>query len=237
MKRFTYSTALNRLELDRKTKVNTDIVYDRIPEWAHNKDFFNLFLPYITIIGDSREQDRWIERYLTAYGVSYQEARAGTDVDNLKEGDYTFVVAFGNYSFDFTGKVSYERKGSVSEFYNNCISGREVIKREFERFNDKKYSKTVLMLQFGEKLTDLINMEYEFYKNVDGIPQKQRYNTKKTMYSTVMSWKQPNNNDFEVLQSDDKNTLLWLMLQDMFYYFRNHIRNKCIENGILKQED
>lgn len=234
MRKFTYSTAINKLGLERKP-INGSIVYDKIPEWARNKDFESLFLPYLTVIGDSREQDRWIERFLTAYGISYQEARAGTDVDNLKEGDYTFKLNFGSAEIDFTGIVSYERKGSVAEFYNNCISGREVIKREFNRFNDKRYEKTVLMLEFGEKLIDLIGMSYSFYKNIGGHTIKQEYNAKKTMYSTIMSWKQPNNNGFEILQHNDRNTLMWMMLQDMFYYFRNYVRQEYFD--LLDKEE
>lgn len=57
MKRFDYEVAVNQLNLGKETKLNT-INYNLIPSWVQGSDFLNLFLPYLKIVGDSREQDK-----------------------------------------------------------------------------------------------------------------------------------------------------------------------------------
>jgi hypothetical protein len=234
MKKYDYSTAINQLQLDKKTVLNPNIKYDLIPDWVQGKDFLNLFLPYIKIIGDSREQNRWIEKACIYYGLAFEWAKKDkkNETENLKEGDYSYQVIFGDKIYDYVGLCSYERKGSVSEFFGNCMNGRQRIKREFMRFNTKHYDKVVLMLQFGEKLTDLINMEYSYHNQFG---EYIKVNTKYTMYSTILSWKQPNNNDFDIIQSSDKIKLFFMMLQDMYYYFRQEIRLECLDKNLIEE--
>ena len=240
MKRFDYEVALNQLQVGKDKPLNTDIKYDRIPNWVQGNDFLKLFLPYLKIIGDSREQNKWIKDACEFYGIAFEWAKkdkkAGTE--NLKEGDYTFKVVFGEREFDFIGKVAYERKGSIAEFYGNCTgqkkegsSDRERIKREFDRFNIKKYDKVVLMLEFGEQITDLIGLNFEF-RGEKG--QLQVKNTYHTIYSAVMSWKQPNNKNFDVIQSNSHKKLFWLFVQDCYYYFRNEVRQECINKQLIE---
>ena len=234
MKRFDYEVAVNQLQLGKDKQLNTAINYNLIPNWVQGADFLKLFLPYLKIIGDSREQDRWVEKACEFYGIAFEWAKKDkkAKTENLKEGDYTFQLLFGNREFDFTGIVAYERKGSIAEFYNNCtgydrqkqLSDRERIKREFTRFEEKGYKKVVLLLEFGERLTDLIGLDFEFRGEGGKLIKK---NTYYTLYSAVMSWKQPNNKNFDVLQSNNHETLFWLFLQDCYYYFRNEIRREC----------
>ena len=244
MKRFDYEVAVNQLQLGKETKLNNDINYDLIPNWVQGEDFLKLFLPYLKIIGDSREQDKWIESACKFYGIAFEWAKKDkkAKTENLKEGDYTFKVIFGNREFDYVGKVAYERKGSIAEFYNNCTgyqkskgtSDRERIKREFDRFAEKKYKKVVLMLEFGEKLTDLINLHFQYRGEKGKLQDK---NTFHTIYSAVMSWKQPNNKDFDIIQSNSHKKLFWLFLQDCYYYFRNEIRQECIDKNMIENLD
>ena len=243
MKQFDYEVAINQLELGKEKQLNK-IEYDLIPNWVKGEDFLKLFLPYLQIIGDSREQDKWVEDACKYYGISFVWAKKdkGESTENLKEGDYTFKVKFANKEFDYTGKVAYERKGSIAEFYSNCTgydkekktSDRDRIKREFDRFDKKDYKKVVLMLEFGETITDLIGLEFSF-RGKGGVLE--RKNTYHTLYSSVMSWKQPNNKHFEVIQSGSHKKLFWLFLQDCYYYFRNEIRHECIEKNLLKGEE
>lgn len=243
MKQFDYEVALNQLQVGKDKKLN-NIQYDLIPNWIKGEDFLKLFLPYLEIVGDSREQDKWIENACNYYGISFvwaKKDKKGTS-ENLKEGDYTFKVKFANKEYDYIGKVAYERKGSVAEFYGNCTgynkekktSDRDRIKREFDRFDEKAYDKVVLMLEFGETITDLIDLEFTF-RGKGGVLE--RRSTFHTLYSTVMSWKQPNNKKFEVIQSNNHKRLFWLFIQDCYYYFRNEIRNECLEKNILKGEN
>ena len=243
MKKYDYEVALNQLQVGKDTKLNTNIDYSHIPSWVQGDDFLKLFLPYLKIIGDSREQDKWIENACNYYGIAFEWAKKDTKAhtENLKEGDYTYQVIFGNKTYDFIGKVAYERKGSIAELYGNCTgqkkdnedSDRDRIKREFDRFNEKKYNKVVLMLQFGEKLTDLINMQFNF-RGVGGkLITKSTYYT---IYSAIMSWKQPNNKGFDVIQSNSHERLFWLFIQDCYYYFRNEIRNECKAQGLIEGE-
>jgi hypothetical protein len=242
MKSFNYGVAINQLKLGKKTKINDKIKYELIPSWVQGEDFLQLFLPFLKIIGDSREQDKWVETACKYYGISFEWAKKdkASKTENLKEGDYTFKVSFENLEFDYTGVVAYERKGSVAEFYGNCTgqnkakntSERDRIRREFDRFNQKKYKKVVLLLEFGEQITDLISLKFNF-RGENGTVQTK--DTKHTLYSTVMSWKQPNNKDFDIIQSNSHEKLFWLFLQDCFYYFRNEIRNICIEKNIIEK--
>lgn len=240
MKRFDYATAINQLGLGKKTPINT-IDYAKIPDWVRGEDFLNLYLPFLRIVGDSREQDNWIERACAYYGIGFEWARKEQGNENLKEGDYTFKVKFDNALYDFTGKVAYERKGSASEFYGNLsaydraskTSKRGRIIKEFDRFNLKGYDKVVLMLEFGEKLTDLIDMKFGYYNKHGDFEIK---NTFYTMYSAVMSWKQPNNKGFDIIQSNSHEQLFWQFLQDTFYFFRNHLKMECKTKKLLEKE-
>lgn len=243
MKRFDYEVATNQLQLGKDKQLNTDIQYHLIPDWVQGSDFLKLFLPYLKIIGDSREQDKWIEKACNFYGIAFEWAKKDkkANTENLKEGDYTFKVIFGNREFDYTGKVAYERKGSIAEFYGNCTgykkggsSDRDRIKREFDRFNEKKYDKVVLMLEFGEEITDLIGLKFSF-RGGKGVMQTR--NTYHTIYSAVMSWKQPNSKNFDVIQSGSHNKLFWLFLQDCYYYFRNEIKQECIDKNLIENLD
>lgn len=243
MKKFDYAVAINQLGLD-KEPINSNIRYELIPEWVRGEDFLRLFLPYLKVIGDSREQDKWVENACKFYGISFEWSRKDkkAHTENLKEGDYTFVVLFKNKEYDYTGVVAYERKGSVSELYKNCTgyeketqrNDRDRIKSEFSRFREKDYKKVVLLLEFGEKITDLINLKFEYYGK-DG--KKQTKNTQNVIYSSVMSWKQPNYKKFEIIQSNSHKKLFWLFLQDCYYFFRNEIRNECWENGLLEENN
>lgn len=239
MKRFDYEVAINQLCLNKENKLNNEIKYDLIPNWVQGEDFLKLFLPYLKIIGDSREQDKWVQNACEYYGIAFEWAKKDkkANTENLKEGDYTFKVIFGEREFDFVGKVAYERKGSIAEFYGNCtgqkkgLSDRERIKREFDRFTEKNYDKVVLMLEFGEKLTDLIGLQFEF-RGEKGVLQVK--NTFHTIYSAVMSWKQPNNKNFDIIQSNSHRKLFWLFLQDCYYYFRNELRQECIDKNLIE---
>lgn len=233
MKRFDYEVAINQLALGKEKKLNTAIRYDLVPDWVKGNDFLNLFLPYLKIIGDSREQDKWIENACEYYGIAFEWAKKDkkAKTENLKEGDYTFQVIFGSREFDYIGEVAYERKGSIGEFYGNCTGDRERIKKEFDRFTEKKYKKVVLMLEFGEKLTDLIDLQFEFRGEKGKLVIKNTYHT---IYSAVMSWKQPNNKDFDVIQSNSHKKLFWLFIQDCYYYFKNEIRQECINKNMIE---
>lgn len=239
MKRFDYSVAMHELGLIKGQKTANRVQYGRIPKWVRGKDFLELFLPYLEIVGDSREQDHWVEKACAWYGIEFEWARKDetSGTENLKEGDYSFKMRFAGKTYDYIGQVAYERKGSVGELYNNCTahkesgSERDRIQREFGRL--KSYKKVVLLLQFGENLTDLIDAEFSFVGHDGHITQK---SVGYTLFSAVMSWKQPNNKNFDVLQSASKERLYWLMVQDIYYYFRNEVRNECMEKGLLKGE-
>ena len=233
MKTFNYSTALNKLGLNHKEMLNPLFNPQTVPKWVFSIDFVTWLLPYLKIIGDSREQDHWIEKACKYYNIAFEWAKKDkkSQAENLKEGDYTFKVVFNNKEYDYTGKVAYERKGSVSEFYGNCTGDRERLNREFDRFVEKEYDKVVLLLEFGEKLTDLIDLKFEFR---DKTGKLQKKHTGNTIYSTVVSWSQPNSRNCSVLQSEKHSKLFWLFLQDCYYYFRNEIKKECLEKGLME---
>ena len=234
MKKFDYEVALNKLNVGKSKKIN-DVSYDLIPSWVQGKDFLNLFLPYLTIVGDSREQDNWIENACKFYGINFELAKKDkkNKTENLKEGDYSFKVNFENKSYNYIGVVAYERKGSLSELYNNCLDDRTRVNNEFERFKEKDYSKIVLMLEVGDRLIDLINAQFSFRGKNGVILTK---NVGYTIFSTIMSWKQPNNKNFDLIQSSSHKKLFWIFLLDCFYYFRNEIRKECDENNLIEVE-
>lgn len=238
MVKFEFETALNQLEVIREPK-NT-IKQTKIPAWVIGGAFRNVFLPHLTIIGDSREQDKWIEKACEFYGIGFGWATKTKTTENLKEGDYTFKVTYKNRTDDFIGRVAYERKGSLSELYNNCtgynpdtgLTDRYRFEREMERFGVKRYLKTVLMIEYGESLLDLIGADFEYRGRDGNLVTK---DVKWTIFSTLASWKQPNNKNFEIIQSASHNKLFWLMLMDMYYFYRNEIKNECEEKGLLKE--
>lgn len=225
MKTFRLSSALVEKGANKKNRVvvNNSLNINQIPSFCDTKDFKELFVPYLTIIGDSREQDRWVEQACRYHGINYIRAIKSEEMENLKEGDYTFRLDFTNkIKYDYVDRVAYERKGTISELYNNCIDDRKRLKNEFDRFVEKEYDKQVLLLEFGENLADLSDLKFD-------IIQKGATRTVyagKVIFSTVQSWKQPNNKDFEVIQSESREKLFWLMLNDMYYFWRNEVRNE-----------
>ena len=233
MKDFALSTAINQLKVGKTNITNKNLMLNKkIPFWANTLDLVNIFLQRLTIVGDSREQQTWIEDKCKELGINFIKAEKGKGTDNLKEGDYTFIVQFDNAIYSYIGQVAYERKGKVSEYYGNCVSGRKRVKREFERFGKKQYDKVVLMLEFANTMIDLVGAEFTYWEDGKIV----RKNTNKTMFSTTMSWKQPNNNNFDIIMSTNKDRLFWLMIVDMFYYFRNDIRLECLEKGLIENE-
>ena len=199
------------------------------PVEYYGEEFIECFLNHLTIVGDSREQNDWIEKACEYYHINFEKAvkdkKAGTE--NLKEGDYTYRVDFDDVVFDYRGVVAYERKGSLSEIYNNLKNGdRDRIEREFERFIDKGYKKVVMVLEFGENLDDLLYGKFEF---IDHYGEHQEKNANKLVYSSLMSWKQPNRYGFEIYQSTNHLRIFWWIITDMFYYFRNEVKNKAKE--------
>lgn len=236
MELIKYEQAINKLKLDKKHPINNDVFIDpRFGlDWVRGKDFTTLFLPFLKLKIDSREQDDWVEMlcdyFHIAKEIAVKDKKAKTE--NLKEGDITFIVQFGDKVYDYTNVVAYERKGSASEFCNNVMNDRERLEREFERQLDKGYRKFVLMLEIGDCLADLINYKFGFY-NTDG--KFEEKSCGQTVFATVSSWAQPNKYAFDVIQVDTQNKtklqqafarvkLFWLMLYDMYYFFKQEIR-------------
>ena len=229
-------TALHKLGYT-KSQLSSDRVIEHIPSIYASEDFVELFLKHLTIIGDSREQKDWIEKACRYYGVYFDKAvkdkKGGTE--NLKEGDYSFKLVFGDRELSYVGVVAYERKGAISEIYNNLKSGdRERVDREFNRFIDKQYRKVVMVLEYGENLTDLLNAEFSY------IDHNGMYNTKsvnKLVYSSLMAWKQENAKNFEIYQNENHEKMYWWILTDMFYWWRNEILNQAKEIENEKKEN
>lgn len=220
-----------------KNELASEVALQNIPTQYASEDFVELFLKHLTIIGDSREQKDWIERACAYYGIAFDKAvkdkKSGTE--NLKEGDYSFRLQFGDKVLSYVGVVAYERKGSISEICNNLKSGdRERIDREFNRFINKGYKKVVMVLEYGNNLLDLLNAEYEY------IDHYGMYNTKnvgKLVYASLMSWKQQNGKNFEIYQNENHEQMFWWILTDMFYWWRNEIRNQVEEVNNEKKEN
>ncbi len=230
-----YVISLNRLSLKRKEKWNTlnPKTLDDIPIWAKTEDFMNEFLPYITVVGDSREQKDWVGSACEYYGIDFlplkKDAKLGTE--NLKEGDYSFIISFDEKQYNYINEVAYERKGSLSEIYNNCTVDRARFEREFDRCIKKGYKKIVLVLEYGERIQDLIHAKFSYKRGRDVITK----DTGLSVFTTLMSWRQSNKYNIEIYQSQNHITLFWLMLQDMFYFFRNEIVKEA-ENDTRSKE-
>lgn len=230
----TFKTALKKLDI-AKEEIENGLGKTSCPIEYATEDFLECFVNHLRIIGDSREQNDWIEKACRYYGIAFEKAvkdkKAGTE--NLKEGDYTFEVQYGDRVFSYRGIVAYERKGSLSEIYNNLKSGdRDRIEREFERFTDKGYKKVVMVLEHGKNMSDLLDGKFAF---VDHWGMYQEKNVSKLVWASLMAWKQPNAFGFEIYQNTDHSQTFWWMITDMYYYFRNEIRNeikrKEQENG------
>lgn len=234
-----YEKAINALKLNKKEKLNNELNLancDRrlLPDWVKGKDFTLLFLPYLKLKIDSREQDDWIFKMCDYFKIATELAKKDkkNKTENLKEGDITFVVQFGDKVYDYTNIVAYERKGSASEFCGNVMNDRDRLEREFERQLEKGYRKFVLVLEFGDKLVDLIDYEFQYYNKEGHLEHK---SCGQTVYSTICSWVQPNKYAFDLIQVDTqtdnkfdkaraRGKLFWLMLFDMYYFFRQEIR-------------
>ena len=122
------------------------------------------------------------------------------------------------------------------------MTDRDRLNREMQRQVEKGYKKFVLMLEIGDCLYDLIDYQFYYYNKFG-----ERVN--KTLglnaFSTISSWCQNNHFGIELLQVDtQKGTkdekfkarmkLFFLMLYDMFYYFRQEIRLECIDKNLIE---
>ena len=77
-------------------------------------------------------EDGATDSYAAKAGKEILQAYYNTNIEeteNLKEGDITFIVQFGDKVYDYTNIVAYERKGSASEFCNNVMNDRERLER------------------------------------------------------------------------------------------------------------
>jgi len=228
----TLKTQLRKLGID-KNDIDNGISAPKCLAEYSTEDFEAFFLNHLKIIGDSREQNDWIEKACAYYGIAFEKAikdkKQGTE--NLKEGDYSFQLIYGDRVFDYVGRVAYERKGSLSEIYNNFKSGdRDRVEREFERFISKRYEKVVLVLEYGNNLMDLLNGRFDY------IDHHGQYNTKdvgKLVFTSLMAWKQPNAFNFEIHQETNHEKLFWWIILDMYYFFRCDLRKmiKGVEDG------
>lgn len=236
--KYTFAQSLKELGIDKSKPINTLNLDPRLCyDWASTNDFVKLFLPFLKIKIDSREQDKWFENACAYFGITTELAKKDKKkhTENLKEGDITFCVCYGNKTYDYTNIVAYERKGSANEFLNNVIWHRERLEREFERKVAKSYKKFVLVLETGFNLLDMVNYKFYFY-NKDGTLEEK--SCKDAVFSTLLSWIQPNKYAFDIIQYDTqkrsktqkmyaRNTLFWLILCDMFYFFRQEIRKEA----------
>lgn len=213
--------ALRSLKNDTSAQINS-VARDKIPNWARSEDIERAFLPFLTIYGDSREQNCWIAKACSIYGINYIKAIKTDTTENLKEGDYTFSVQFGPQVYNYTGIVVYERKGSLAELYNNYTAGRDRIEREFNRIKGKKYKKVVLLIDFANNYFDLINASFSYYESGKLVER----NTQSVILNGLLSWQQPNVYNFSVLMNSKRYILFWLMVLDMYYYFRADIKEK-----------
>lgn len=242
MKKFDYATAINQLGLDKKTFIN-DIKNDRIPKWVQGKDLINSFLPYLCVCYDSREQNLWVADACSYYGIKTIRMKKDKkqETENLKEGDLTFRVEFGNKTYDYAGVVSYERKSKPTEIYANITQKRETFEKEIFRQKDKNYKKFVILMEMGNCLLDLINYKYSYYKHTG---EYVRGDFGNTVFNTIMSWR--NRYKVEVLQVDTQNMrkgqrfeartkLFWLMIIDMFFFFRQELRMECIDKNLIEE--
>lgn len=235
MELIKFEQAINKLKLDKKNPINNINFDERFDiDWVRGKSFQTLFLPFLKLKIDSREQDDWVARACAFFGIKNEIAKKDKKgkTENLKEGDITFSVQFGDKVYDYTNIVAYERKGSASEFCNNVMNDRERIEREFERQLQKGYKKFVLVLEIGNCLYDLIDYKFRYRNRDASIEEK---SCGQTVFATVSSWVQPNKYAFDVIQFDTQNKtkqaqslarvkLFWLMLYDMYYFFRQEIR-------------
>lgn len=241
MKQFDYAVAINQLGIDKKTQLN-NINYGSIPKWVKGKDFLDLFLPFVKICYDSREQNLWIADACKHYGINTERMKKDKklNTENLKEGDITFEVVFSNKVYSYVNVVSFERKSKPTEIYTNVTKKRETFEKEMFRQKDKNYKKFVILMEIGNNLWDLIGYQYS-YINQDGIWVQKDFGN--TVFNTIMSWR--NRYNIDVLQVDTqkgakatrfeaKQRLFWLMLFDMFFFFRNELREECLSKQLIE---
>lgn len=212
-----------------KSDIEIGISNATCPAEYYTEDFIDCFLNHLRIIGDSREQNDWIEKACAYYGIAFEKAvkdvKAGTE--NLKEGDYTFELDYGNNRVSYRGVVAYERKGSLNEIYNNLKTGdRDRIEREFKRFIEKKYKKVVMLLEYGKNMSDLLNGHFDFINHQGQLDTR---DVGKLVYTSLLAWKQPNAFNFEIYQDTNHQTMFWWMVLDMYYYFRNDLKLRAKE--------
>ena len=100
----------------------------------------------MTILIDTREKDKSIERRLSMLGIPHKKQK-------LNFGDYSFT--YNNISYEKL--IVVERKNSISEIIGNFTMGRKRFENEFKRAK-KHNCKVILMLEASEE--DILNKNY-----------------------------------------------------------------------------
>ena len=202
------------------------------------------FLSNVKIIFSPQEKqgkNDHILQALTAFGVKYEKLYAPND---LKQGDYTFVIDGKDYRDEFL----IERKFGLEEL-DKCLTDRNIdtkAKQKLasvhqsvgaDKLRDNLEAEFVRMLALGvkEKWLFIENCpSFESIRHYTNGYERRSQTAGQRIYATISSWSCANRYDFRVACLPNKADFAPVMLSKMFYFWRNSQKRQLGQNFLRK---
>ena len=160
-------------------------MYKRIPEYEIKAELNGL-----TVICDSREQDKHVQEYFTAHKIK-------TTTRKLDVGDYSFQI--GDITFE--RDIAIERKRNLDEICGNFTVERERFEREFLRA--KANGTKVYLIIENATWTDIFLGNY-----------RSKFNSA-SLLGSLLSWMVRFNITVLFCRPEETARIIW----NIFYYF------------------
>lgn len=202
------------------------------------------FIENVKIIFSPQEKqgkNQHILNKLNSYKVKYEKIYAP---NNLKEGDYSFVILGKDYRNDFL----IERKYGLEEL-QKCLGEENKETKSKKRLKELHKSLGVeklrdnLEAEFARMLKNKVCEKWLFIENCRNFEEirswksgfgKNKEFAGKMIYTTLLSWSCENRYGFKICCLENKNDFARVMILKMFYFWRNCMKKEYGDNFLSK---
>lgn len=185
------------------------------------------FLKNVKIIFSPQEKQGkniHITKKLDLMGVKYEKLYKPY---NLKEGDYSFQID----GIDYRSLFLIERKYGLEEL-NNCLNQKNILTKSKQLVSDYELRDN-LEYEFARMKHNNVMEKWLFIENCDSFEnikyyksgyETRNYNAGMYIYATLSSWSCENRYGIKIACIKDKNDFANIMLNKMYYFWRNQMK-------------
>lgn len=183
---------------------------------------------------EKTDKTKHITEFLTRNGVKYEKLYAP---NNLKEGDYSFVID----GEDYRGKFLIERKFGIEELVG-CLFSRNIQTKAKKETSDVPLRDN-LEYEFARMCKKNVTEKWLFIENCHSLESIKQYSNGfekrnitagNMVYSTLLSWSCNNRYAIKIECVEHKSDFAKIMLNKMFYFWRNEMKIRFGDNFLSK---